>query len=523
MRKYPLFKQFNSQFMDSLHIPDNWRSFLLIFTIAFSSLIFIYFDTAKSIVVIWSRSETFMHGFFVIPFTLYMIWTQRETLKNYSPCTSWLGVVIIIPAIFLYLLGKEAEVNVLQHFSFLLMLWGLILGLFGQHVVRNLLFPIAFLFFAIPLGEGLIPLLMSLTAAITVKLLELSGFPVYWEGMLFSIPSGTFEVAKACSGVRYLFVTVTLGSLFAYLNYKSIWKRIIFISFSIFLPIIANGLRAYTIVLIAHFSEMKYATGVDHTIYGLIFFSLTIIILFYAGKYWRDDDAEVIISNKQAHTKIISRDKFKIFVYLSLLLVGPGILLLVQNKNNTNIDAADINLMPAKTVDGWTQSEETKWKPVFVNPTKQILVTYKKERHNASLYIAYYEKENQHSELINQRNSLFDANKWVQIETHRVSLDIAKDKTIILSQILLKRGSNQRVLWYWYDLSGYATPNSYKAKIIQAWGHLSGSSKGGAVIAISTEEENIHIATNNLKKFARAFYPEIQKNLENVRNRAGHD
>jgi exosortase len=68
---------------------------------------------------------------------------------------------------------------------------------------------------------------------------------------------------EACSGVRYLISSVTLGCLYAYLTYQSTKKRLLFIAVSIVVPIIANGLRAYMIVMIGHLSGMELATGGD--------------------------------------------------------------------------------------------------------------------------------------------------------------------------------------------------------------------------------------------------------------------
>jgi hypothetical protein len=56
-------------------------------------------------------------------------------------------------------------------------------------------------------------------------------------------------------------------------------------------PVIANGLRAYMIVMIGHLSGMALATGVDHLIYGWLFFGLVMFIMFWIGSYWREDTA----------------------------------------------------------------------------------------------------------------------------------------------------------------------------------------------------------------------------------------
>ena len=57
----------------------------------------------------------------------------------------------------------------------------------------------------------------------------------------------------------------------------------LFVALSVIVPIVANGLRAYMIVMIAHLSDMKLALGVDHLIYGWVFFGLVMLLLFWVG------------------------------------------------------------------------------------------------------------------------------------------------------------------------------------------------------------------------------------------------
>ena len=72
------------------------------------------------------------------------------------------------------------------------------------------------------------------------------------------IPSGTWSVVEACSGVRYLMASFMVGTLFAYLNYRSTAPpRWIFVGVSIAVPIVANWLRAYLIVMLGHLSEQQ--------------------------------------------------------------------------------------------------------------------------------------------------------------------------------------------------------------------------------------------------------------------------
>ena len=154
----------------------------------------------------------------------------------------------------------------------------------------GVVFPLLFLFFAVPMGEDLTPPMMEFTATFTVEALKLSGIPVYRDGLWFSLPSGNWSVVEACSGVRYLIAAFTLGFVYAYITYHTLWKRVLFVILSVVVPILANGLRAYMIVMIGHLSKMEYATGVDHLIYGWIFFGVVMFVLFWIGSYWQEED-----------------------------------------------------------------------------------------------------------------------------------------------------------------------------------------------------------------------------------------
>lgn len=92
--------------------------------------------------------------------------------------------------------------------------------------------------------------------------------PVYIEGLYIFIPQGAFEVAEACSGIRFLISTIVLGLLLAHLLYRDLRLRALLVAAAVSIPIVANGLRAYGIVMIGHWFGMEQAAGTDHIVYG---------------------------------------------------------------------------------------------------------------------------------------------------------------------------------------------------------------------------------------------------------------
>ena len=164
-----------------------------------------------------------------------------------------------------------------------------IISTLGISVSRQIAFPLAFLLLSVPIGDFMMPKLMEWTAWFTVLALRASGIPVYQEGLQFVIPSGNWSVVEACSGIRYIIASVTVGTLFAYLNYVTLRRRLIFIAISFIVPVIANWLRAYMIVMIGHLSGNKLAVGVDHLIYGWVFFGIVIMAMFAIGARWSEN------------------------------------------------------------------------------------------------------------------------------------------------------------------------------------------------------------------------------------------
>ena len=276
---------------EPVRVGWDWRLHATAITVLLLWIGFCYHDTAASMVVIWARSDTFAHGFFIAPISLWLIWRKREQLRTATPALSPLWALPLALLGVSWWVGDAIGANVVLQFSFVGMLITAVLFMLGWPVARIILFPLLFLLFAVPFGEFLLPLLIEKTADFTVLGLRLTGVPVYREGNNFQIPSGAWSVVEACSGVRYLIASVTVGALFAYLNYQSWQRRAVFVAVSIAVPIVANWVRAYLIVMLGHLSGNRIATGVDHLIYGWLFFGIVISIMFAIGARWTESDA----------------------------------------------------------------------------------------------------------------------------------------------------------------------------------------------------------------------------------------
>ncbi len=454
---------------------------LLILAISLLCWLLVYHDTLFSMMQTWWRSETFAHGFLIFPISLYLIWNKRQafysTEKHFSP----VFLVILLALVFIWGMAQSVDVLVAQQFAVVLMLPALLGTLFGVKLIKQYLFPSFYLLFAVPFGEFLVPQLQDYTAAMTVWGLQLTGVPVFTEGMFISIPEGDFEVAVACSGIRYLIASLALGTLYAYLTYSRLYKQLLFVLASIIVPVIANGIRAYGIVMIAHLSDMKYATGTDHLIYGWLFFGVVIFILFFIGSFWQDEPFTVDEINTQGHYDAIQSPK-ALSLALLVLLCGP--LLSLWMSYEPPLTTSTLN--EPRVSPTWLNKHEKqqKWQPHFKNADAEISTVYENKRNKIEVffYASEYQYERQDKELVNFANKVFSTKRWLLIAHQSVESmeDIKLDERIVRSE------AEKLLIWSWYEVMGIKLTNSISIKIAQALGKLMGFSRGGQFKAVAT-------------------------------------
>lgn len=493
---------------------------LLCVTVLLATLL-LFWPTAWSMVQIWERSETFAHGYIILPISLWLVWRKRAALALVTPRSDWRGLSVLALLGFAWLLARVADVQVVQQLAFVAMLPTLVLTCLGWPLVRVILFPLLFLFFAVPMGEGLIPPLMNFTAHFTVAALRLTGLPVYLEGLYFSIPSGNWSVVEGCSGVRYLIASVTIGSLFAYLSYRSYWRRALFIALALGAPIIANGLRAYMIVMIGHLSGMKLAMGVDHFIYGWVFFGLVMLLLFWIGSRWSEPEAsdrEAAGPPDDTHAPPrLSRMAASAAAALAILLVWPVWSYQLEQQRAHWVPGQHEAEAPAGS-GGWQRAEHdwVDWKPRYIAPDQEIQASYRLNERSVGMYLAFYGRQQQDAELVNSQNVMVVQKHpvWRQVERRKVDIDLPGKGLIRVQQARLA-GAGQRILiWHWHWLEGTHTANDMLAKLVEAGNRLRGGRHPSVGIVLYTPYEHDRDgAERHLQAFVDAMLEPLEAEL----------
>lgn len=433
----------------------------------------IYADTLISMVHIWATSETFTHGFVIAPISIWLCWQMR---REFVPALSanagpWF-LLSLVAFTLLWFVANLVAVQLAMQLAFVGVLVSGLAAVLGYRASRIAVFPLLFLFLAVPMGLGLEPPMMDLTAHYTVKLIQLTGIPVYQEGRYFQLPSGSWSVVEACSGVRYLIASFTLGLLFAHLNYQSLTRKLLFVVASILVPIVANVLRAYLIVMLGHLSGMKLATGVDHLIYGWVFFGLVMLVLFWIGGRWAQPrEAESQITPEPVPDG--SRRHFNRLPVLvaALLLAGIAPLMaeMVRQQNSSEqLEALSLSGLNCYATDssGWEPA------PDGVGERSAFVCAGTSE---VRIVVDRYLQQEQGAEMQDYRRALQgrDGQEWQVVSDQVRSAELASGATQPVRLNRLRAGGSQGV-WVatWQLVNEQVVSNAVGAKLFEAWSTL---------------------------------------------------
>lgn len=492
-----------------------WRRSIAALLVLLLWTLYWYADTAIAMVAIWARSDTYAHAFLVFPISLWLIWQKRHELLALTPEPSWKLALTICFSAALWLLGELASANAPTQLALIATLVLLTVASLGPAISKKMLFPLAFLFFSVPIGDFMLPQLMEWTASFTVFALRLSGIPVYREGLQFVIPSGNWSVVEACSGVRYIIASLTVGLLFAYLNFQSTKKRLVFALLSLLVPIVANWLRAYMIVMLGHLSNNRLAAGVDHLIYGWLFFGLVIMIMFWIGARWSDPPVVEQVGTQPSPPPSSARHPWPTLALVVLLTAsGPLAYKIIEAHERSDEIPLGKLAMPAE----WIESSAfTDWKATFINPTAEISAAFSRQDRHAGSYIAYYRNQDYGRKLITSTNTLVPSNDpiWSIVDQGSQAVELDTATIQVRRATLLGKASptpHRLTVWQWYWINGEVTASDFAAKWLTALSRLRGEGDSSAAIILYAPEEQ---AAETLPAFAKALSSQLAPLLNN--------
>jgi len=444
----------------------------------------------------WAGSRTYSYCFLIPPLFFYLVWIRRRATAKLVPSPNFWGLPVLGGLALIWILGNLGDVRVVQEFAIVAMLIALVWTLLGNDVVRALQFPLLFLFFAVPFGVSLIRPLQNFTAWFVIHALNASNVPALLENHTLSLPSGTWTVAEACSGIRFLLSSVVLGAVFASLAYRSRKRQLAFMVASVIAPVVGNGLRAYSIVLLAYLTHNRLAAGVDHIVYGTFFSVFTELVLISVGLRWRQprapDDATAINSGNALEAlgnyKRSPSMATTAAVILALALILPAPL--VASHLWDRVTAATVWPEPPVIVSTpWQTAEtsDTNWAPELHGTDKEFSQSYQNERNRVDLHWVASSGRSR-MDLAGNYSSVDDPKLWSLASADFGNVTLNGQPTSV-QRNLIQAGTDFRTVLTWYWISGEYTASPARVRFLQAKARLFGKPATVAIMSLGTVEQ----------------------------------
>ena len=255
------------------------RKVLLKFSLLAVLFLIIFFPTYPHLFKRFAaRDSYYSHGFLIPLVSLYLVWRKREVLKRIPKKSNILGIFVFIFGILAHLAGLALKINFFSYAAIPIVMFGIILYLGGGKLTKELLFPIGFLIFMLPLPKvliiGIAFRMKILAANSAVWLVSNIGMSVRQSGSTIYYPGGSLLVGDPCSGLRSLISFMALGAFFTQISEASLWKKNILFLSAVFIAFISNLIRIVFLFFVSYIYGQKAVSGFLHDSSGIMVFIL---------------------------------------------------------------------------------------------------------------------------------------------------------------------------------------------------------------------------------------------------------
>ena len=499
---------------DGLTVPASaavamspWRRSLIMLGLTWLALISAFAGDWLAMFGQWWNSSTYNHILLIPPIIGWLAWQRRDAAAQLNPQPWRWGLLALAGAVLLWVLGAFAGLDLLRQAGAVAMLPASALLLLGPRVLAALMFPFAYMAFLVPFGDELVPPLQTITAKLTVALVHASQIPATINGVFIDTPAGLFEVAEACSGVKFLIAMIALGVLVGNVCFVSWKRRIAFFSLCVVVPILANGVRAWGTIFAAQYVGVERAGGIDHLIYGWLFFA--VVIAAVLGLSWRFfdrgiDASPVDLMRLQAMPLLARAERAPIALPLALL--GAALLVLAGTAWARAADSLSAPMprqvfLPA--VPGWTRvayQPQAAWQPRAGGADHRLLGRYRDAAGNeVDVFFALYAAQGDGHEAGGfGQGALIPESTW-SWTSNGPAMDVAR------SDRLTSGGKIERLAFSWYRTGDLLTGSNAKLKIANILDRLMLRPRPTALLILSAEQRPGHDAATEARAFRQAI------------------
>jgi exosortase len=214
------------------------------------------------------------YGWLIPLVSLYALWMRREAIGSAVKNPDWRGLLLSAAALVVYWAGVQGQQTRLTLMALILLLWSIPFAYWGWGVARQLVFPIGYLIFCVPLSflDALTFPLRLFASAASSGILNGLGIMTTRTGTALQADGFNFEIADPCSGLRSVLAMTALAAAYAHFYQKDRLRQLLLFLSAFPLAVAGNMIRIVMIGIVARLFGQDRAVGFYHDYSGYVFF-----------------------------------------------------------------------------------------------------------------------------------------------------------------------------------------------------------------------------------------------------------
>ena len=261
-----------------------YRRFALLFVVS----IVLWWHILGATFAVALRNAAYTHILLILPISVALILTEWRSRQAQPELNFRAGSALLVMAVMISFIGGvwgrgrlTADVQLSLGMLAVVAWWiGSFVCCFGTRIFRMCVFPLCFLLWLVPLPEfALNPIVRFLqqgSASAAHLLYMAAGVPVTRDGLVLTVPGLTLEVAKECSSIRSSLMLLVTTMVLAHVLLRSVWGKSFVILAAFPLALAKNGLRIFSLSMLATYVDPSYLRGRLHHNGGVVFLLLSL-------------------------------------------------------------------------------------------------------------------------------------------------------------------------------------------------------------------------------------------------------
>ena len=415
------------------------------------------------------------------------------------------GIALVGFSLLLGGLGRMIQVSDFVAYATILWIGGMILISFGWKQGWQFWPSVLHLVYMLPLPGvlyyGLSTYLQSVSSQLGVYLVQLLGVPVYLDGNIIDLGVYKLHVAEACSGLRYLFPILSFSYVFSVLYRGPIWHKAVLLVSAAPITVLMNSVRIGIIGVVVDNYGLAHAEGLSHFLEGWVIFITCVLILFALARImllFQRKKMSLFEALDLDFDGLLPQAKRLGLIQPSAALIGTGLLVcgiataseIIPPRPLAVVERESFYLFPRELGD-WRAGLQQNLKPNVEKALKadDYLSTTLSRSNTAApveLFIAWYEDQTQagtHSPTV-----CLPGGGWeiAELGQERVLENFSGVAPFTLNRVIIQKGLQRMIVYYWYDQRGERTPSSFWTRATVTWSKLTTGRGDGALVRLIT-------------------------------------